>query len=76
MGVFVDAARHIDAGIEIFSQKPTEFQLTVDERLVTIEKKPGRTEVKCECTNHGRFWWATCSHKAAGITFTTMRRLV
>ena len=38
-----------------------------------IKKFPGRQIITCSCTNHSNHPGAICSHKAAAITYDTMR---
>jgi len=40
---------------------------------VQIKRLPGRQIITCSCTNHSKHPIAICSHKAATITYDTMR---
>ena len=40
---------------------------------VTINRRAGRQEISCSCTNHSKFPNALCSHKRAAITLDTMQ---
>jgi len=78
MSILTEAAQLIKEGkILILGISPQEIALEVGKETVRLIKKPGRTIITCSCENHTRNCNQPpiCKHKAAGITYITMRKV-
>lgn len=76
MGTIIDAARFIQEGnVKLLNIDKNKIIFQVGSYLVVKQKKAGRVEDTCSCTNHSKFPGARCSHKEAATTYCVMKKL-
>lgn len=78
MGIVSDAAKFIEnCDVKLESTSTNTMIVIVKDKVVILQKKPGRTEVSCSCNNHSRFCNTPvmCKHKLAASTYLVMRKI-
>ena len=74
MAALSDASEYIKAGkVNTVAISPDRIITEVGKYTVIYQKKLGRIEQTCSCTNHSKHPGSMCSHKFASAAYNVMR---